>query len=235
MQVVIPSYNEEAYLPATLKALQAAMPYVPTAWMVRVLVVDDQSTDNTAKVAREWGAEVVRGPHRGIGAARNFGSSSCAADVFVFVDADTIVPPETLSVVAKLFEGGHTAIAIPGKYTVPRRLLLRPLLWWWRWYAPRNNSTQGVFQAFERSLFESLGGYDEDLLMAEDTDLFDRVIQTLDSNAWKILDDMFVYPSMRRYEQASVVALWLRTNPLSTKHLRRNPKLWAQWYKDPPR
>ena len=58
--VVIPALDEERALPLVLAALPAG---------VRVVVVDNGSTDGTARVAREAGAEVVAEPRRGYGRA----------------------------------------------------------------------------------------------------------------------------------------------------------------------
>ena len=57
--VVIPAYNEADYLPATLSALRKAM--AAAAHSGRVVLVDNHSTDDTAKVARENGADRVNG------------------------------------------------------------------------------------------------------------------------------------------------------------------------------
>ena len=63
---------------------------------VDVIVVDNDSDDGTAAVAREKGAKVIHEPKRGVARARNSGARDADGDVLVFIDADVIVPPNLL-------------------------------------------------------------------------------------------------------------------------------------------
>src|SRR5205085_485524 len=94
--VVIPALNEEASLPLVLRDLPA---------VGRVIIVDNGSTDGTARVARAGGATVVSEPERGYGAACLRGLAAidellaagrCAPQVIVFLDADFSDHPELL-------------------------------------------------------------------------------------------------------------------------------------------
>ena len=88
--VVIPALDEEASLPHVLADLPDG---------VRVVVVDNGSTDQTAEVAREGGAEVVSEPQRGYGTAVLAGLQHLASDpprVVVILDADHADHPELL-------------------------------------------------------------------------------------------------------------------------------------------
>jgi glycosyltransferase involved in cell wall biosynthesis len=87
--VQIPCFNEEAHLPSTVAALPRSLPGIET---VRVLVVDDGSTDLTAEVARELGATVTSvSRNRGLANAFMVGletSLAMGADIIVNTDAD---------------------------------------------------------------------------------------------------------------------------------------------------
>jgi hypothetical protein len=98
--VVVPAHNEEELLPACLAALReaAGLAGVP----VRLLVVADACTDETAAVAAACGAEVIRIRARNVGAARAAGMARLlrqlagtepAATWLATTDADTVVPP----------------------------------------------------------------------------------------------------------------------------------------------
>ena len=92
--VQIPCLNEEATLPETLKAVPRSIPGID---LVEVLVVDDGSTDRTAQVARENGAEhIVRFTRRkGLAAGFMAGLDAClrlGADIIVNTDADHQYP-----------------------------------------------------------------------------------------------------------------------------------------------
>ena len=86
---VIPAWNEESVLGATLEAVSAATRHV--AEPTEIIVVDDSSTDRTAEIARRHGARVVTVQHRQISATRNAGARAAQGDSLIFIDADTIV------------------------------------------------------------------------------------------------------------------------------------------------
>ena len=81
--VIVPALNEEAALPRVLRDLRAL-------GLARILVVDNGSTDRTAEVAREHGADVLAEPLRGYGAAcwRGMAALDAAAAWVLFCDAD---------------------------------------------------------------------------------------------------------------------------------------------------
>ncbi|MEW5955306.1 MAG: glycosyltransferase family 2 protein [Candidatus Micrarchaeota archaeon] len=81
--VIIPAYNEQASIGRVVKAARDALP------AAEVLVVDDASTDATARRARAAGARtLVHSSNRGKGAAMRSGLAKTQADVIVFLDAD---------------------------------------------------------------------------------------------------------------------------------------------------
>lgn len=79
IDVVLPCLNEAAALPGVLSGLPAGY---------RAIVADNGSTDDSAAVARAFGAQVVRVPERGFGAAAHAGLLSATSDVVCFADAD---------------------------------------------------------------------------------------------------------------------------------------------------
>ena len=92
IDVVIPALNEEQSISLVLEAL-------PDEWIRRVVVVDNGSTDDTAVVARQSGADVVREERRGYGSACLRGLAALSADppsIVIFVDADFSDFPEEL-------------------------------------------------------------------------------------------------------------------------------------------
>lgn len=91
--LLMPALNEEESLPAILEAIPA--------WVDRVVVADNGSTDGTAEVARTRGAEVVAEPERGYGAAclagiRHLEHVGPSPEILVFMDADGSDDPADL-------------------------------------------------------------------------------------------------------------------------------------------
>jgi glycosyltransferase involved in cell wall biosynthesis len=86
---IVPAYNEEALIGATLEAIHKSAHSVFEPY--EIIVADDHSTDTTAAIARSNGARVIELKRRQIAAARNAGAREAAGDKLIFVDADTVV------------------------------------------------------------------------------------------------------------------------------------------------
>lgn len=92
VSVVIPCYNQAAYLGSAIEsALEQSYP------SVEVLVVDDGSTDGPAAVAGRYPAvRYLCQANAGPAAARNAGLRDCAGEYVVFLDADDVLLPDAL-------------------------------------------------------------------------------------------------------------------------------------------
>jgi glycosyltransferase involved in cell wall biosynthesis len=93
--VVIPCLNEEAGLQKVLSELPS--------FVDEVIVVDNNSTDGTAAVARSMGAIVVRELNRGYGRAYKKGFSFATGDIIVTLDGDYSYPVDALSYLLEAF------------------------------------------------------------------------------------------------------------------------------------
>lgn len=114
ISVVIPAYNEAGRLPATLDQIVAYLQQTPWHWTVRV--VDDGSSDETARVVeryRERDARVTvqREPHGGKGAAVKAGLLAAGGDYRFICDADLSMPIRELArFLPPLLTGADVAI-----------------------------------------------------------------------------------------------------------------------------
>ena len=92
ISVVMPAYKAEHLLPRVLTPL---IEMLNASLVQQVLVVDDQSPDGTAALAREMGATVLTTPvNGGPGAARNLAAQHATGDILWFVDSDVIAWPD---------------------------------------------------------------------------------------------------------------------------------------------
>lgn len=125
VSVVIPAYNEEKFIEGSLKSLQRQnfdLPY-------EIIVVDNNSTDNTAQLARDLGAVVVAEKTRGVCAARQAGTVVAQGEIIVSTDADTFFAPDWLDKIYVEFERNPKLVGLVGSckfVDAPR---------WGRWYA----------------------------------------------------------------------------------------------------
>src|SRR5258706_15787558 len=101
---IIPAWNEESVLGPTLEALGIARRHL--AGPSEVIVVDDDSPDRTAEIARQHGARVLGVQHRQISATRNAGARAAEGDLLIFIDADTIVTPEVVCTAVEAVRSG---------------------------------------------------------------------------------------------------------------------------------
>jgi glycosyltransferase involved in cell wall biosynthesis len=112
--VFVPAWNEEENLPAVLDELRSGLPAVD------VLVVDDGSTDRTAEVAREHGAQVVSfGENRGLRAGIAAGYAYAHEHSYAFagrVDADGQHPVDELSRLLAIVRAGEADVAVGSRF-----------------------------------------------------------------------------------------------------------------------
>lgn len=120
VSVVIPCLNDAAALEACLSSLaRQTLPPVET------VVVDNNSTDSSAEVARRFGARVVRETAPGIPAAAAAGYDAAAGDIIARCDADCVLPADWVQRIAETFAAKPSlgALSGPGSfYGFPRPL-----------------------------------------------------------------------------------------------------------------
>lgn len=161
---VIPAHNEQALLPRTLASIHVAAAGFP----YEIVVANDASTDGTAACARAAGARVVDVNHRQIAATRNAGARAAQGDVFVFLDADTLLPAVTLRRALDALRngavGGGARVIFDAAPWLQRQMSAAFTATWitlLRWAA-------GCFVFATREAFEAVGGFDEQFFVAEE-------------------------------------------------------------------
>jgi glycosyltransferase involved in cell wall biosynthesis len=169
--LVIPAYNEVSWLNGLLDTVDIARNrYRGGADSIEVIVADNASTDATAAIARERGCRVVHVEKRAIAAARNGGAAIAAGEIVCFIDADSRIHPNTFNAIDD--------VMIPGRVIVGTSRV-HPDRWsiglWATWVLGLVVSYgMGVDAGVvfcRRADFVEIGGYDENLLYAEDIQL----------------------------------------------------------------
>ena len=234
ISVIIPAYNEESYIAATLDSINVAAERMRSSAnaSLETIVVDNNSRDGTAEIAEGRGARVVHEPSQGISKARNTGARNADGDVLVFVDADVIVPPAILEAIHDTMSnpscvGGGVDV----EYT-PRRRSMRLYLRGWKILGRLLGMVQGATQFCRRTAFEQIGGYDEAAWIGEDVDFYwalkKLAMQT--GGEVRLIKDLRVHPSSRRFDRQPVWKTLVWTNPLFIALLRRRKGVWGDWY-----
>jgi glycosyltransferase involved in cell wall biosynthesis len=176
VSVIVPAFNEEKLLPATLRSIKAAAEaFAARGWPTELIVCDNNSTDLTAALARAAGATVVFEPVNQIGRARNAGAHAATGDWLIFVDADSTPSRELFADVAAHIQrgdclAGGSTVWLAGDYPIAKLItrgwnLLSRLVRW----AP------GSFIFCEASAFRDTGGFNLELFASEELDLSQRL------------------------------------------------------------
>lgn len=156
---IIPAHNEERWIGRTLCAIRTAMKAVGEPH--EIIVVDDASTDATARVADEHGARVLRVTHRQIAATRNSGAREARGDLFFFVDADTLANAEAIRAALQAMRsgaiGGGCVFTFDGIMPLWARIVFPVGLALGRWL----KLVGGCFVFCTRQAYEAVGGFCE--------------------------------------------------------------------------
>lgn len=163
---IIPAFNEEQLLGRTLRAINDAGRAVGEEF--EVIVADDASTDRTGEIAAEHGARVVAVNHRQIAATRNSGARAAAGEMFIFVDADTVVNEGAVRAAVEAMRAGAVwggcAIRFDGTVPLFGRVLVAVTMPVYRMFG----LATGCFLFSTREAFDAAGGYDEQYFGAEE-------------------------------------------------------------------
>jgi len=176
MSVVVPAFNEELGIAASLGSIRDAMTvFDAVGWTSELIVCDNNSTDRTAEIALEAGAQVVFQPINQISRARNTGAARATGDWLVFVDADSHPGRELFLEVVHAIQGGR---CLAGGSTVcfdraDRAVALAG--WTWNRISRLMQWGAGSFIFCEAAVFRELGGFSQELYAAEEIELFRRL------------------------------------------------------------
>jgi peptidoglycan-N-acetylglucosamine deacetylase len=188
--VLVPAFNEEKVIVRTIQAvLNSDYP------RLHVIVIDDGSTDRTYEVAKEIFAQeiadgrvtVLTQPNGGKARALNFGLEHVTEEIFVGIDADTVIAHDAISYLVPNFIDPRLG-ALAGNAKVGNRINL-----WTRWQALEYITSQnferralnmfsavsvvpGAIGAWRTEAVRALGGYHADTV-AEDADLTMALLQ----------------------------------------------------------
>ncbi len=234
--IVIPAYNEEAFLGPTLDRLSEAMKTV--SGHGEVILVDNNSTDGTARLAQERGARVVFEPINRISRARNAGARAAHGPHLIFLDADTLVSPRLIqqalsNLAAGDCCGGGALIRLDGDYGI----LARGAMGFWNRISTTLNLAAGSFMYCLKEGFEAVGGFSEKVYASEEL-WFSRELKKWGRKrrlAFRVVTDPPVVTSGRKFAwysplQMGALFALLTLFPFAV----RFRALCFPWYRRPP-
>jgi glycosyltransferase involved in cell wall biosynthesis len=167
---IIPAHNEEALIAATVDAIsecanRAGRPF-------EIIVACDACTDQTALIAGQNGARAIPVNNRQIAATRNSGAREAKGDIFIFVDADTILTEPALRDALSALDGGAVGggglVQLEGQVSFTGRFLMALFSFG---YFKIKRLAAGCFIFARRDAFEKVGGFDERYYASEEIHL----------------------------------------------------------------
>jgi len=200
ISVVVPVYNEEWVLANCLEALvrqDYPGPY-------EIIVVDNASTDRSKEIACRYPVRVVSEPRKSYVYALRAGCAAARGELIAFTDADTVVPRDWLSRIARDLEAHPQAVAVAGFFRLydcaSWQRVLGSLLTHLSWHLSGGN------MAVWRWAYEAVGGFNPNCNLGADVELGMRL-----QRYGPLLFDhrLIVSTSGRRLRKGTARALWM--------------------------
>ena len=174
ISIIVIAFNEERYIPFTLQSVLDQ-----TYRNIELIVVNNASTDNTAKIASKYTKKVVYEKHKGMSYARNRGISESKGNIIIKLDADTILEKDMVERVVDRFErevslaglsglciyneGGFLLKKISYCYYIVAILAMRLFM--------GHDTLNGPFYALRSEFAKKVKTHNDDRLYHEDMDL----------------------------------------------------------------
>ena len=181
ISVLIPTRNEEKYLPFLLKSIKAQ-----TYKNYEIIIGDYMSVDNTILIARKYGAKVIKCHKKGMAAGKNAALNIAKGEIISFVDADFILSKRLFESVVKMFRKEKDVVGIEPRSALNPRSIRKDRLPYFRMAVRIINilkrfsyHTKAPF-AFgcvfcRASAVKRAGRFKEHLLIIEDKDFYSRL------------------------------------------------------------
>lgn len=184
---VVPAYNEEAVLGATLSAIVTQVR--ASGCDAQIIVVNNASTDRTAEVAGAFAeVTVVHEPQKGLYHARRAGLAVADGDLIANVDADTRITEGWIALVLAEFAAKDSLVALSGPYiyydvSARLRFMVKQFYRWGYLFYVMNrflfkvgSMMQGGNFVVRATALRQIGGYNANFAFyGEDTDLARRL------------------------------------------------------------
>ncbi|MBI3951724.1 MAG: glycosyltransferase [Acidobacteria bacterium] len=235
ISVVIPAYNEEKYVGATIENVKEAIKeyHKKYSFPVEILVVNNNSIDRTEEVARQYGARVVFEGKNQIAASRNAGGRAARGEIVAFLDADDHISPNLLTIVYEAMASGKYIGGGVARIYRDKRLTLA------NWLERINNFNRrwvGVSTGLiytHKETFERIGGFDEQYYAAEEgrfvLDL--RKLGKKEGKKFCNITDGYVIKSARKFEQLKAPTLvWTGLKFVLFPWRLKSRKACSYWY-----
>ncbi len=195
ISIVIPTYNEEKYLPKLLTSIENQ-----TYKKYEIIVADNNSTDKTRKLAKKFGCKIVEGGLPGVG--RNNGARKAKGQYLLFLDADVLIPRDFLELAFNEFQNRYLEIATCSIVPLSDKAIDKLLYFGYNQYVGAvqyfNPKAPGFCILCTKRLFDRVRGFNESMKLGEDHDFCERAGKIA---KFRVLESTNVFISVRRFKK----------------------------------
>lgn len=206
ISIIIPAKNESQYIERCLDSLSKAIKNHKKN--IEFILVDNDSTDDTSNIAKFYGCQILKIREKTIGGLRNIGVQHSKGNIIAFLDADCCVDPLWIEKCLEYLSQDN--VGLVGTITIsdiengtwveknlPKIFTEKSRLDYPEWIGSSN-------MFIKRHIFEAIGGFDEQMVTAEDVEFCRRV-----RNDYKIRLIKEIY-TIHLKESKSLVELFAR-------------------------
>jgi glycosyltransferase involved in cell wall biosynthesis len=195
LSIIIPTLNEENFLPYLLESIkrQSFLDH-------EIIIADAGSKDKTIEIAKEYNTKIIPGglPAKG----RNKGAKVAKGDLFLFLDADVILPEEFFNKVLKEFKERKldaASFCLDSQSKSQREKILLSFFYNWPiiiFEKILSHGTQAVL--VKKEIFEKVKGFDENIKFGEDHNFVRRIRKI---GEFGLIRSSKILSSLRRFEK----------------------------------
>lgn len=176
ISIIIPAYNEEHLIGQCLQSVAEAIAANRNfGFTHEIIVVDNNSTDNTANLAKQARARVIFEPINHIARARSAGAAAATGEWLIFLDADCVLSAGLVTDIFQLIkEGKHVGAG--------STLLMPGLPWWasailklWTMLSVLYGWAAGALMVCSARAFREIGGFNLELYAAEEIEFSQKL------------------------------------------------------------
>jgi len=203
ISIVIPTLNEEKYLPRLLFSIENQN----FNGDFEIIVADADSKDKTVEIARNFGCKIVKGglPPEG----RNEGAKAVSGDLILFLDADLALPKDFLKNLLREFT--QRKLVVASTPLLPRGKVIDRVFFgiynFWAKMTQRFLHQGGQVILVKRKVHKKIGGFDEEIKIGED---FVYLKEAAKFGKFGFLKSAFAFSSSRRFEKEGRFKTYLK-------------------------
>jgi len=206
LSIIIPTLNEENYLPRLLECLRKQR---EGGGDFEVIAADAGSQDRTREIAEAFGCRVVKGglPAKG----RNEGAKTAKGDLLLFLDADVILPEDFLYLAIKEFKKRNLDIAAFSLIPLSKKKSHKFLFNFFYNYPLKvledkwSHGAMGILA--KKWIHQKIGGFDEGIKIAEDHHYVQRASRI---GKFGMIKSSKIFISLRRIRKEGWVRVGLK-------------------------